>query len=295
MPSSWVKTLIIVVMLLSGPLLTGCSALRLGYGNGPQLAWWWLDGYVDFSSEQAPAAKDRPSPLVRLAPQPPSCPNYTPRCWPARRRRCWSPSRRRRPAAGRTARSRLDPAIDRAVTEFADLVPGLGEAQFKHLEQRYAKATPRCATTSCSPTRPTRLKESVKRAVERAEQLLYGSWTRRSSSSSRRREALTLRPRAWLAERQRRQRDTLQTLRRLVAEKADRDTRVAAHCARWPSAPSAHPTRPTAPTRSSWPTTTAPGGADCTTPPRRHSARRRARRSRAGRTTCARSWRRLQG
>ena len=58
MPSSGVKTLIIVVLLvLTGPWLTGCSALRLGYNNGPQLAWWWLDGYVDFSTEQTPAAK----------------------------------------------------------------------------------------------------------------------------------------------------------------------------------------------------------------------------------------------
>ena len=39
-------------------LLAGCSALRLGYDQGPTLAWWWLDGYVDFRSEQAPRAKE---------------------------------------------------------------------------------------------------------------------------------------------------------------------------------------------------------------------------------------------
>ena len=48
------RVLIIGFSLL---LLSGCSALRLGYNNGPQLAWWWLDNYVDFSSEQAPPAK----------------------------------------------------------------------------------------------------------------------------------------------------------------------------------------------------------------------------------------------
>ena len=45
-----------MIMLLT-PWMAGCSAIRLGYANGPQLAWWWLDGYVDFSSEQTPAAK----------------------------------------------------------------------------------------------------------------------------------------------------------------------------------------------------------------------------------------------
>ena len=38
-------------------LLAGCSSVRLGYGSGPLLAWWWLDGYVDFSRENAPLAQ----------------------------------------------------------------------------------------------------------------------------------------------------------------------------------------------------------------------------------------------
>jgi hypothetical protein len=45
-----------MIMLLA-PWMAGCSAIRLGYANGPQLAWWWLDGYVDFSRDQTPAAK----------------------------------------------------------------------------------------------------------------------------------------------------------------------------------------------------------------------------------------------
>ena len=36
----------IIVMLLP-LLLGGCSALRLSYGQGPLLAYWWLDGLVD--------------------------------------------------------------------------------------------------------------------------------------------------------------------------------------------------------------------------------------------------------
>ena len=45
------------LMVLLLPALSGCSALRLGYANGPQLAWWWIDGYFDFSREQAPQVK----------------------------------------------------------------------------------------------------------------------------------------------------------------------------------------------------------------------------------------------
>ena len=33
--------------------LGGCSAVRLAYDNAPDFAYWWLDGYVDFDSQQS--------------------------------------------------------------------------------------------------------------------------------------------------------------------------------------------------------------------------------------------------
>jgi signal transduction histidine kinase len=38
-------------------ILTGCSAVRLGYNNLPDIASWWLDSYIDFSDTQGPQAK----------------------------------------------------------------------------------------------------------------------------------------------------------------------------------------------------------------------------------------------
>ena len=46
----------IIVSLM--PLLAGCSGLRLTYGQGPLLAYWWLDRQVDFSTEQAPRVRE---------------------------------------------------------------------------------------------------------------------------------------------------------------------------------------------------------------------------------------------
>ena len=42
----------IIVALALALGLAACSAVRLGYANLPDLAYWWLDGYVDFSDEQ---------------------------------------------------------------------------------------------------------------------------------------------------------------------------------------------------------------------------------------------------
>ncbi|RYF13731.1 MAG: hypothetical protein EOO30_20455 [Comamonadaceae bacterium] len=48
----------IILALGLALVLSACSALKLGYTNLPNLAYWWLDGYVDFSDEQAPLVRD---------------------------------------------------------------------------------------------------------------------------------------------------------------------------------------------------------------------------------------------
>lgn len=47
--------LLLVLVLLN--LLGSCSTARLGYSNADTLAYWWLDGYVDFSSSQKTKVK----------------------------------------------------------------------------------------------------------------------------------------------------------------------------------------------------------------------------------------------
>ncbi|MDP1647660.1 MAG: DUF6279 family lipoprotein [Rubrivivax sp.] len=207
--------------------LMGCSAVRLGYNNGSLLAWWWLDGYVDFSREQSPLARQgierwfewhRATQLAdyaalladALAHMPePATPAQACR-WQAR------------------VRDALDPALDRAVELAAGLVPGLGEAQLRHLEQRYAKGNDEMRSDFLQPDPAVRGRESVKRTVERAERL-YGRLEEAQRGVIEAGVAASpFDPEMWLAERQRRQRDTVQMLRRLLAERADRDQRLAA-------------------------------------------------------------------
>ena len=45
--------IIVALLLLTPALLTGCSALRFGYNQAPELAFWWLDGYADFDEVQS--------------------------------------------------------------------------------------------------------------------------------------------------------------------------------------------------------------------------------------------------
>ena len=54
---SWSRWVCIISLLGLALLVQGCSAVRLGYNNSPQFAYWWLDGYFDFDRTQSPKVR----------------------------------------------------------------------------------------------------------------------------------------------------------------------------------------------------------------------------------------------
>jgi hypothetical protein len=221
------NTIIRALVLLLACSLAACSSVRLAYNNAPQLVWWWIDGYVDFSSDQEPAVKqglDRlfawhratqlPELVALLASAQASIMEPTTAAAACR----WQDQ----------VRDKLEPTLQRALQLAAEQLPGLGEVQFKRIEQRYTKGNEEMRRDFLQADAAERQSESVKRALERAERL-YG----RLGDAQKRViddgvAASPFNPELWLAERQRRQRDVLQTLRRLAAEKADAEQRLAA-------------------------------------------------------------------
>lgn len=223
MSRTFAKTLIIGIAVAA---LAGCSALRVAYNSAPQLGWWWLDGYVDFSSEQTPAAKQaidrffdwhRSTQLTEYA-----------AFLATAQATVLQPTT---PAAvcriNTQLRDKLDPAFSRALAQAAELVPGLGERQFKYMEARYIKGNDEMRADFLQVDIAERQRKSYERALERAEQL-YGSLDEPQKSVIKAGVAASpFDPQAWLAERQRRQRDVLQTLRKLNTDKPDLDVRTA--------------------------------------------------------------------
>jgi Family of unknown function (DUF6279) len=45
-------------------LLGACSAIKIAYNQAPDLAYWWLDGYVDFNEEQSPRVREQLTALM---------------------------------------------------------------------------------------------------------------------------------------------------------------------------------------------------------------------------------------
>ena len=54
----------IVCSVIVGIALTGCSAIKLAYNNLPDISYWYLDGYVDFSGAQTPQVRDQLAQLL---------------------------------------------------------------------------------------------------------------------------------------------------------------------------------------------------------------------------------------
>jgi hypothetical protein len=200
-------------------LLPGCSMLRVGYGQAPDLVYWWLDGYADFNDLQTPRVRDalaqwfawnRKTQLgdyaallarAELDVQANSTPERACAYWGE-------------------VMTRVETAVDRAVPAAADIMLTLTPAQIQHLERRYAKSNDEFRSDYLQKDAARRLRESVKRTVERVE-MLYGSiddaqLARVTSAVA----ASPFDPDLWLAERERRQQDALQMLRRLAASRA---------------------------------------------------------------------------
>ncbi|MBI3368966.1 MAG: hypothetical protein HY021_11130, partial [Burkholderiales bacterium] len=167
----WWGRIIPVLLLVS--MLAGCSALRLTYNQGPTLAYWWLDGYIDFTSDQAPRvrasldswfswhrATQLPDYAEQLATlQAEAVDNIT----PAQVCR-WT----------ELAQQRANTAFEYALPALAQLARSLTTAQIDHLERRYAKGDAEAAHDFLQPDLVERRRAAFKRTLERAEDF-YGT------------------------------------------------------------------------------------------------------------------------
>ncbi|HEY0817989.1 MAG TPA: DUF6279 family lipoprotein [Rhizobacter sp.] len=201
--------------------------MRFAYNNGPELSYWWLDGYADFSDTQIPQVRealegwfrwhrqtqleDYAQFLVRLQGHAagPVTPELVCRSYDE-------------------ALARVDPMLDKALPMAVELVRGLSPAQVQHIERKYAKVNREFRNDFLQADRQERLDAALKRAVDRAE-TFYGSLDDAQVEMLRQGIAVSpFNPELWLEERMLRQQEAVTTLRRLVQEKASPDQTLAA-------------------------------------------------------------------
>ena len=207
----------IIGLLAACAALAGCSAIKLGYNNLDEVTYWWLDGYVDFTEEQATRVREdlarlhlwhRTQELPRLVTVLRSLEELVPGDINPAQACAFVPP----------LRERFDAVTDRAEPVIVTLAMDLQPDQLQHLERKYQKNNSdfrkewvRLAPTELNTKR-------LRQFLERSE-MIYGRLDEPQRSALRRQiEQSIFDPRRILAERLRRQQDALQTLRKLAGQ-----------------------------------------------------------------------------
>ena len=158
--------------MLASLLLGGCSAVRIGYNQAPTLAWWWLDGYMDFDAEQAPKVKEALNQWFAWH-RTTQLPDYA-NLLAAAQVQVLQPATPQQVCRwADDLRVRLATAFAQGVPMAADLLPGLKAEQLVHLERRYRKSNRDFEEDYLQQDRDERQKAAVRRTIDRAE-MLYG-------------------------------------------------------------------------------------------------------------------------
>jgi hypothetical protein len=205
--------------------LAGCSAVKLGYNNLPDLAWWWLDGYMDFSDAQRTPVKDE---LTRLHQwhRSTELPRYAELL-----------ARVEQMAAADTTPEQVCRLADEARIRFlalaaqsegaiAAIAPLLAPEQLRHLAQRYESNAKDFRKEWVDVPLAERRERHYKQFLQRLEDT-YGRLDDAQRAVLRQRiEASRFEPSQVLSEMRRRQADTLQTLRQLRAGVPPQEARL---------------------------------------------------------------------
>ncbi len=209
----------IIGLLLALLLLQGCSTVRIGYNQAPDLLYWWIDGYFDVNEAQTPRLRDelaklhqwhRSSELPRYA----SLLQKTQQLAPA------EVSGPQVCALYDEVRTLTDRLLARALGPAAELAITLTPAQLEHLQRKFDKNNQEYVRDFQRGNAAERQERRLKTALERSE-TSYGGMEEAQVSVIRgtvRTSAFD--PQLTMLERRRRQQDLLQTLRRLLAENA---------------------------------------------------------------------------
>jgi len=147
-------------------ILTGCSAVRLGYNNLPDIASWWLDSYIDFTDTQGPQAKvalqklqtwHRKEELPAIAELLVQAQTLAPQnITPEQACKIWE-----------GAQVRIESFIQESSRLAAPVVSQLSAKQLKHLEKEWATRNEDWKKQWVQGTPDSRIKKRVDLAAER--------------------------------------------------------------------------------------------------------------------------------
>jgi hypothetical protein len=205
----------IIGLLGLAALLGACSAIKLGYNNLDQVAYWWLDSYVDFSDEQGSRVREDLARLHRWH-RTQELPRFAVILQGIEQLAPGDISGAQACEVFAQFRERLDALAAQAEPAVVTLATDLAPEQVTHLARKYEKNNADFRKEWILPAPPEQADKRLEQLVERSE-MVYGRLEEPQRAVLRRHlQQSVFDPKRALAERQRRQRDALQTVRKIA-------------------------------------------------------------------------------
>ncbi len=208
------KLVRIIGALALAAALGGCSAIKLGYNNLPELAWWWLDGYLDFTDAQRTPVREE---LARLHQwhRANELPRYSELLARVEQMAAADTTPEQVCRLAEDGRTRFLALAAQSEGAIVAIAPTLTPEQLRHLALRYERNARDFRKDWVDVSPADRRDRQFKQFLERLEDA-YGRLDEAQRAVLRQRvEASRFDPAQVLTEMQRRQADTLQTLREL--------------------------------------------------------------------------------
>ena len=219
----------IIGLLFIAVALAACSAIQLGYNTLPQVSAWWLDGYVDFSDDQAQRVREDIARLHQWHRRE-ELPKLSTLLLQAERMATGNVTADGACAVVPAVRLRLLAVAERAEPAAVTLALNLSPEQLTHIERKYEKNV-RDYRKEWLDLSPEELQDKrFKQYLDRME-MIYGPLNdaQRTTMRTQTRKSV-FDVELNLQERQRRQQDILQALRKLAGQPVSlSDARAAIH------------------------------------------------------------------
>lgn len=221
-PMHWFRCLRLLLVLMLLTTLGSCSTARLGYSNADTLAYWWLDGYVDFRSSQKTKIKQDIAQLLSWH-RSTQLPQYVQALIQMQSTLAANPGPAELEAAFRQVEQFSQVLLLKALPELTDFVLTLDESQKAYLARKFEKNNEEFRDKYLDLTPEKQAKARFKKVLKQTDEWL--------GSVNREQETLIARyldkhpPNyaQWLEDSIARQRGVLQLLTQIQTEKPNRE------------------------------------------------------------------------
>ena len=199
-------------------LLGACSAIKIAYNQAPDLAYWWLDGYVDFNEEQSPRVREQLTALMAWHRQS-ELPKVTALLQKSQGLLVTNVTSAQACELFNEITVMVDAVIEKALPSVADLAPTITAQQLSAMQKKQQKTNAEFTKDYISASPAQRSAKRLKDAISRSERFYGKLEAAQIAVIERTIQTSTFDPSISLKERVQRQKDGVELMRTLASTK----------------------------------------------------------------------------